>query len=345
LREIMKHLRDKAGSMPLGEACFVVRDVAQALHHAYWSTDMSGSRLSVVHRDVSPHNVIVSYEGVVKLLDFGVAMSAVTEQEQSMIVGKWPYMSPEHTTPQKLDHRSDLFSLGVILYLLVSGALPFVDNNHREIVRKIRAGQFTPLHIAAPGTPQRLSELVSSLLAPNPDDRPQTGQEVANHLTEIARAYGFERSSADMVRFLRDMFPEDFGDSGNERISAQWIKQTGISPLSPSTLEMPLVANPNVTAAGIAVARVPTPPSRNISSDIMPTLFAVPPSDVPPNEVAPPERAPPRPPVQPYTSAQPPVWVVPPSAVPNLRRNSSMTIMIVLVLAIAAGIVGYMLAR
>ena len=167
-----------------------MREVAQALHHAYWSTDMSGKRLAVVHRDVSPHNVILSYDGAVKLLDFGVAMSAVTEQAQSMIVGKWLYMSPEHTTNQQLDHRSDLFSLGVILYLLCSGSMPFIGDrtqgDRQEDPRR-------PVQ-AAPGASRRTSgaagALVARLLAPNPDDRPQPGQEVVAELTEIARTTG-----------------------------------------------------------------------------------------------------------------------------------------------------------
>jgi tRNA A-37 threonylcarbamoyl transferase component Bud32/transcription elongation factor Elf1 len=121
LRDVIKKLQAQGNMIPLGIACHIVRETAIALHHAYWSTDMSGNMLSVVHRDVSPHNIIMSFEGAVKLLDFGVAMSSVTEQAESMIAGKWNYMSPEHTTNQP-DHRSDLFSLGVILYLLCSGA-------------------------------------------------------------------------------------------------------------------------------------------------------------------------------------------------------------------------------
>src|SRR5204863_9511665 len=138
----------------------------QALHHAYWSTDMEGKRMAVVHRDVSPHNIIISFEGAVKLLDFGVAMSSVTEEDEQMIVGKWMYMSPEHTT-KKLDHRSDLFSLGVILYLLCSGRMPFAAASELEIIDHIAEGQYTRLT----GVPPALVKLVDDLLCPNPDER------------------------------------------------------------------------------------------------------------------------------------------------------------------------------
>jgi serine/threonine protein kinase len=210
LRDVIRKLQQHRTKMPFGEACYVMREVAQALHHAYWSTDMTGQRLAVVHRDVSPHNIILSYDGMVKLLDFGVAISAVTEHEETMIVGKWRYMSPETTTNQQIDHRSDLFSLGVILYLLCSGQMPFTGKDPKEIVKKIRAGQYKPLQQVVP-VPERLAVLVGRLLSPNPDDRPQTGQEVAVELTDIARQYGIESSGPHIAHFLAQLFPSDGG--------------------------------------------------------------------------------------------------------------------------------------
>ncbi|MDB4953101.1 MAG: hypothetical protein JWO36_670, partial [Myxococcales bacterium] len=206
LRDIVKALRANRTMMPLGEACYVVREIAQALHHAYWSTDMAGKRLAVVHRDVSPHNIILSYEGTVKLLDFGVAMSAVTEQAETMIVGKWLYMSPEHATNQALDHRSDLFSLGVIMYLLFTGTMPFSGTDTKEIVKKIRAGQYKPVQQAAPDIPEALAELVGRMLSPKPEDRPQTGHEVVAALTEITRSYGIESSATNIAYLLKELF-------------------------------------------------------------------------------------------------------------------------------------------
>jgi serine/threonine protein kinase len=213
LRDVVKKLRAGRTMMPLGDACYVVREVAQALHHAYWSTDMAGKRLAVVHRDVSPHNIILSYDGTVKLLDFGVAMSSVTEQTETMIVGKWLYMSPEHTKNQQIDHRSDLFSLGVILYLLCTGKMPFGGTTPKEIVRKIRSGLYKPLHECAPGIPEGLAVLVGRMLAPDPVDRPQSGREVVAALTEVTRSYGIESSAAGLASFIAQMFPDERRES------------------------------------------------------------------------------------------------------------------------------------
>ncbi|HEX4423499.1 MAG TPA: serine/threonine-protein kinase, partial [Kofleriaceae bacterium] len=172
LRDVLKKLRETRAVMPLGDACFIVREIAEALHHAYWSTDMAGVQLSVVHRDVSPHNIILSYDGAVKLLDFGVAMSSVTDQAETMIVGKWSYMSPEQAMNQSNDHRSDLFSLGVTIYQLLTGTLPFTGSTHQKIVKRMRAGQYKRIDEVAPQLPPQLCALVTGLLEANPDDRP-----------------------------------------------------------------------------------------------------------------------------------------------------------------------------
>lgn len=208
LRDVIKMLRANGAALPLGAVCYVVREIAQALHHAYWSTDLAGKQLSVVHRDVSPHNVMLGFDGTVKLLDFGVAASAVTEQAETTIVGKWLYMSPEHTMSRKIDHRSDLFSLGVVTYLLCTGYMPFSGADPKEIVRKIRAGQYTPITELAPNVPRELVQLVGRLLASLPDDRPNNGLEVVSTLDEIARQYRMEYSGADMAALLKSTFPD-----------------------------------------------------------------------------------------------------------------------------------------
>ncbi|MDQ3364384.1 MAG: serine/threonine protein kinase [Myxococcota bacterium] len=255
LRDVVKKLQAGRTMMPLAEALYVIREVAQALHHAYWSTDMDGNRLSVVHRDVSPQNIIISYDGTVKLLDFGVAMSAVTEHAETMIVGKWLYMSPETTTNEPIDHRSDLFSLGVILYLLCSGYMPFTGKEPKEIVRKIRAGQYKPLHEIVQ-VPDRLALLVSRMLAPNPDDRPQRGQEVVAELNDIARAFGMESSAPNIASFLSHVFAEEIGSGESEPSRVEIVRTTGTYDSSRSmNVAVPgsLSPVPRVTGADMAV--------------------------------------------------------------------------------------------
>ncbi len=293
LGKVIKRLQQSRAIMPLGEACHVVREVAQALHHAYWSTDLTGKRLSVVHRDISPQNVILSYDGTVKLLDFGVAVSAVTEQAETMIVGKWLYMSPETTQNDQVDHRSDLFSLGVILYLLCSGYMPFTGRDPREIVKKIRAGQYKPLQEIV-SVPERLAQLVGRMLSPNPDDRPQRGQEVASELTELARQYGIESSGPSIAHILKQLFPNEGGGTIEPQAptireiipsgpaSSSYSVQTGSGSSSvsgPGSAASAVDGSVSLAHRGrdsasprVRAASVPPPPPRNRESSSIPPL-------------------------------------------------------------------------
>jgi serine/threonine protein kinase len=260
LREINKKLRADRVMIPLGDACFVAHEVAQALHHAYWSTDMAGMRLNVVHRDVSPHNIILSYDGTVKLLDFGVAMSSVTEQSEKMIVGKWQYMSPESTLNQTIDHRSDLFSLGVVMYLLFTGAMPFTGSDPKEIVRKIRSGHYKALKHAAADIPEPLSALVDRMLSPNPDDRPQTGREIVTTLSEITRSYGIESSAANIASFMAQMFPEGLS-GGEEATVVDLARRNSSSRMDIATAPTRIGYAPPAISDGGPAARHSTPSS------------------------------------------------------------------------------------
>src|SRR5262249_31063985 len=117
LRVVERRMRQLERTFALEEMLYIVREVAVALHHAYTATDLSGRQLKGVHRDGTPHNVLVRFDGAVKLADFGVALASSTSHD-SGLAGKFPYMSPEQTQGAELDQRSDLFSLGILLYEL-----------------------------------------------------------------------------------------------------------------------------------------------------------------------------------------------------------------------------------
>jgi serine/threonine protein kinase len=210
-----------------------------------------------VHRDVSPHNIILSYDGAVKLLDFGVAVSAVTEQAEAMIVGKWLYMSPETTMNNQVDHRSDLFSLGVILYLLCSGYMPFTGTEPKEIVRKIRAGLYKPLQEIV-AIPEQLAHLVARLLSPHPDDRPQAGQEVATVLTEISRQFGIESSPPSIANILKQLFPEEHAVL--EQASAAPNEVMRLAPSEPEPLVAKEKSPVSITPSPGSPSGRPLPP-------------------------------------------------------------------------------------
>jgi len=206
VRDIIDRLEQTNSLMPVAEACYVAREVALALDYAFWSIDMRGQRLGVGHGDVAPHNIMVSYDGTVKVLDFGIAISLGEHEDLQ-------YVDPESANNAAIDHRSDLFSVGVLLYQLCSGTKPFAGSSYKEIVKRIKSGKCRPLHEVAT-VPARLGALVATMISPNVEERPQRGQDIVAELSDIARRSGFESSAANLARFLMHLFPND--DATNE---------------------------------------------------------------------------------------------------------------------------------
>ena len=272
LRDILKSLRGEKTIMPLGDACYVISQIAQALHHAYWSTDLSGKQLAVIHRDVSPHNVILGHDGSVKLLDFGVAMSAVTEHAgEAGVAGKWAYMSPEQTMEQEMDHRSDLFSLGVMMYLLCTGSMPFAGNDPREIVKKSRTGAFKPIKQVAPDMPNSIAELITRMLSPNPDDRPRTGLEVVTTITEFTRSYGIESSAARIASLVTRLFGESPDPEPPPRPSSRSVRASNPSLSNPPHAATPPSMQRMHAQQSLEQSGQSPPLSRSRSRDLAPS--------------------------------------------------------------------------
>lgn len=142
----------------------------------------------IVHRDVTPHNVLVSYEGQIKLADFGIARASDRERWtcSGHVKGKSAYLSPEQIRDAKLDARSDLFSVGVVLYELIAGQRPFGDGSSIATLRAIENNERAPLVRAAPAVPEELAAVVEQLLEPERDRRPQSPDDAARLLSPLA---------------------------------------------------------------------------------------------------------------------------------------------------------------
>ncbi len=210
LATLLDHYREAARELPIGFAVFVATEVAKALDHAHRRQDGSGAPLGVVHRDISPQNILLSWEGDVKVTDFGIAKAADTiardeagsDLEASRATGKIGFMSPEQSRSERTDGRSDLFSLGTVLYQLLAGANPFTAPTVSETIRRINAGEYPPLRLARSDVPEALSRIVDRLLAASPDERYPS----ASALTEELMAFSYTSSqrfgAADLAALL-----------------------------------------------------------------------------------------------------------------------------------------------
>ncbi len=172
LRAVLRSIRE-AGPLPLGFSLGTVIEVALGLHAAHEHRDHEGNPIEVVHRDVSPSNVMVAFDGRVKLLDFGIAR--VTEHTQQTragtLKGKVGYMSPEQCRGERVDRRSDVFGLGILLYELTVGRRAFYGDNDYAVIGKVADGDYVRPSHAVPGFPPALEAVIARALEVEPAAR------------------------------------------------------------------------------------------------------------------------------------------------------------------------------
>jgi serine/threonine protein kinase len=222
-RAFLDHAIAHEARIPLDHVLTIVTAVAAGLHHAHELHDDQGQPLQIVHRDVSPSNIFITYEGAVKLVDFGLAATQSSQARAGVVQGKTAYMSPEQCRSQPLDRRSDVFSLGTVLYELTTGQRLFrtaaTDTNY-EIMDRIVNGLVTPPSQVVPGYSAELQAIVMRALAVDPADRYATAQELRTDLEAVARTEHASLSAAMLARYVK----ETLGDKPEP-----WI---GIEPIA-----------------------------------------------------------------------------------------------------------------
>src|SRR3989338_6894103 len=146
LSRLNKRVLRQTEKIPIPLACYIVAEVASGLNYMHRKTDEFGSSLNIIHRDISPQNIMVSYSGTVKIIDFGIAKAAskIGHTELGILKGKFAYMSPEQARGDVLDPRSDIFSLGVILHELLTGKRLFKASDNKETLRNVRRAEVIP---------------------------------------------------------------------------------------------------------------------------------------------------------------------------------------------------------
>jgi serine/threonine-protein kinase len=175
--------------LPPDLAAMIARDVLDALDYAHNAVDSSGKALGIIHRDISPGNVLLSWRGDVKLTDFGIAKARTRTRQSAIgtVAGKPSYMSPEQASGETVDARSDLFSVGTLLYYLLTAELPFRAPNDRELMMRVASGEFASPAKVNPGLPKEVVKLVLKAMQRSPDSRFQSAQEMLTALEKVQR--------------------------------------------------------------------------------------------------------------------------------------------------------------
>ena len=211
LRAIMERCRQEKRPMPPNHAAYVGGEMASALHAAHSACDSNGDPLKIVHRDVSPSNIICSYTGEVKLCDFGIAKATLSKVQTrtGVIKGKVKYMSPEQALGRKLDHRSDIFSLGSVLYEMLTRVPPFTASNEMDLLIKVRDAKYRPISDIVPNVPPEIEKITDKCLARSRANRFQNSDDVSRALRSFLKGSMPNYSRSHLGRYVRKYFAED----------------------------------------------------------------------------------------------------------------------------------------
>lgn len=198
------------GRMPAELACHVVARAADGLHHAHEARGPDGGPLALVHRDVSPQNIFVTYDGTVRVMDFGIAKAAnrITRTETGNAKGKTAYMAPEQALGHSIDHRVDVFALGVVLWELTVGRRLFKADTPAQTLMRILSGEATPPSRVVPDYPPPLEAIVLRALATAPDQRYPTAAALARDLDRFIASRGVPAGQSELAALTHRLFPD-----------------------------------------------------------------------------------------------------------------------------------------
>ncbi|MBL8636782.1 MAG: protein kinase [Myxococcales bacterium] len=208
IAQIGKLATQRLGEVPQNIACGILLQACAGLHHAHETKLSDSDELGIIHRDVSPQNLLLTYEGFVKVVDFGIAKAEgrETRTQAGMVKGKFSYMSPEQCTGQKVDRRTDIFALGVILFELCTSRRLFKRATPIETYEAIQKGDIPDPCSVSPAVPRQVADVILKALARNKDERYATAEAMQEALELAMRRSGLKGRPLDLSRFLENNF-------------------------------------------------------------------------------------------------------------------------------------------
>jgi serine/threonine-protein kinase len=214
MRRIIPKAESQGIPFPLVYAAKIASQCCEGLYYAHQKSDFYGNALGIVHRDITPENIVVSFDGTVKILDFGIAKAANTVEQSRAgeIKGKLSYMSPEQCMGLPLDHRSDIFSLGVAFYEWVTGFKLFTGESDVAVLKAITDGRIYSPSYFKPEVPEPVEAILMKALAKNPDDRYQSAWEMQYDIDRFLSENEFTPSNIHLANFLKQVFTDEMDD-------------------------------------------------------------------------------------------------------------------------------------
>jgi eukaryotic-like serine/threonine-protein kinase len=210
LLDVVVQTRRAGTTIPIGLAVKIISETAEGLHHAHTATDSASEPLGIVHRDVSPSNILVSFAGVAKISDFGIAKatSALHQTRSGTIKGKYAYMSPQQCLSQPLDNRSDIFSLGIVLFEVTTYTRLFARSNEALTIHALLTEPIPRPSALVPDYPPILEQIVMHCLERDPERRYQDGLSLHRDLEKYLRDSDQGCSAVDIAEFMQALYPD-----------------------------------------------------------------------------------------------------------------------------------------
>ena len=282
-RQLLDRYRRRSEPMPIPQACAIVARVCDALDYAHRKTDASGNPLGIVHRDVSPQNVLVSFDGLVKLIDFGIAKAEkrLQQTQAGILKGKFSYMSPEQVRGEIVDRRSDVFACGALLWELICGRRLFGGESDIAVLEKVRTADVPLPATVNPAVPKALSNVVLGALAADPRARYQSCGEMHDDLLPFAQAGGTPIGSRQLAAFLREEFRSEYqeeqarvrrwvGAGSDDRVAVEAGSGAGVAMAGGGSVEVEHTLRAwHISPDADTLVRAPTPTGRTIPREAL----------------------------------------------------------------------------
>ncbi len=250
LRDLLSTAYDREATVPADIGIHILWQVARALAYAHDKKSASGESLEIVHRDISPANVFISWEGAVKLGDFGIAKASQRLSRHTMtgvLQGKFPYMSPEQTEGAELTQASDIFSFGTVAYELLTQHRPFEGESDMMILSRVKDASPRPIREIRSDLPESFAEVVNTCLNKDLSVRFSRGAELERALATVMQENGWVVSESDIAGFLTDLYGDSHQTESPQEtpLDEEPGEVIEASPLDPYDLKAGLPAAPS----------------------------------------------------------------------------------------------------
>ena len=208
LRELLARCRKRGIEFPINLVAYIISEACKGLDYAHRCTDLVGNPMDIIHRDVSPQNILLSWDGAVKVCDFGIAkaQNRASQTQAGVLKGKFAYMSPEQVRGKPIDHRSDIFGLGVIAHEMVSGQRLFLGESDFSTLQRVRKADVRPLTLERDDVEEEFSDAILGALARDPKQRYATAQDFANAIQPWLIEGRRITSAADLEAFMQKLY-------------------------------------------------------------------------------------------------------------------------------------------